>query len=276
MKKSVMFGLVVAIMSTSAFGIVGTPTAELDKGRWNFGFNYTYNDIDMADTKGRQSGMYIDENDESDEWASISKVKLKEFKIERNYVNIGHGIRDNWEIYVQLGFADTKEKEKWFNEEKGQWYRWLSYNPDPDFAFGWGTRITLLEQGNMKWGASAQMNFHDAELEERKPSYDYYYFKESTELETWDILIAAGPTVDMGGWKLYGGGFFYDFQGDISWKGSTRSGSYWKGNYDFEADGNFGGFVGTYFTLYDTFDITTEFSATTDSWSIGFGVSGKF
>ncbi|OHB62790.1 MAG: hypothetical protein A2168_02030 [Planctomycetes bacterium RBG_13_50_24] len=275
-RKSVVFVLFVAIMSTCAFGIVGTPTAELNKGQWKLGYNYTYSDIDLDETKGVQAGMYLDENDDLVRWGSTSKVKLKEFKIDRTYFTIGYGICDNWEVYGQLGCADAKEKEKWFNNDKGEWYKWLGYDFDYDFAWGWGTRITLAQQDKMKWGVSAQMNFHDSNLEEKIPETGYYYYKETSELETWDLLIAAGPTIDMGGWKLYGGGFYYDIQGEISWKGFISDDSTWKGSYDFEAAGNIGGFIGAQFALIENLDVTTEFSATADSWAVGAGIAGKF
>lgn len=204
------------------------------------------------------------------------KIKLKEFEVKRTYLTIGYGICDNWEVYGQLGIADVKEKEIWFNKDNGDWYKWLTFDFDYGFAWGWGTRITLLQQDNVKWGVSAQMNFHNSTLEERIPESGNYYRKENSKLETWDMLIAVGPTIDMGGWKLYGGGFYYDLQGDMSWKVSFYDYVAWTGSYDFEADGNVGGFIGAQFALNEKIDITPEFSATADSWAAGAGIALKF
>ena len=96
----------------------------------------------------------------------------------------------------------------------------------------------------------------------------------------WSGLIAVGPTVDMGGWKLYGGPFYYYLSGDLDVKGTfTAPGfgsSRWKASGDLEADSNVGGFVGGQFTLTGNCDMTTELSFTGDSWAIGTGIVWKF
>jgi hypothetical protein len=264
--KSVVFGLLVAIMSTCAFGFIGTPTAELNKGQWNLGYDYTYSDMDLDKTKAKETGVE-DVDGDLVGWSETTKVKLKEFKINRHYLTIGYGICDKWEVYGQLGGADIKEKEKW--------YRWQGYNFDNDFAWGWGTRITLSQQDNVKWGVSAQMNFLDSGIEENF-SIPGYSDKDTSKFETWDLLIAVGPTIDMGGWKLYGGGFYYDLQGDLSYKWSNSDGEWYKGSMDLEAASNVGGFIGAKFALNENTDITTEFSATADGWAVGTGIAYKF
>lgn len=236
-RKSVVFGLLVAIMSTCAFGIIGTPTAELNKGQWNLGYDYTYSDMDLDKTRAKEVGVE-DVDGELVGWSETTKVKLKEFKVNRSYLTIGYGICDKWEVYGQLGGADVKEKEK-FWDERPEWY---SYTFDYGFAWGCGTRITLSEQDNVKWGISSQINFLDSSIKEEF-SVTGYYSKDTSELETWDLLIAVGPTIDMGGWKLYGGGFYYDFQGDLSWKWSNSDDEWYKGSMDLEAASNVGGFI---------------------------------
>ena len=269
-RKSVVFGLLVAIMSTCAFGIIGTPTAELNKGQWTLGYDYTYSDMDLDKTKAKEVGVE-DVEGELVGWSETTKVTLKEFKVNRSYFTIGYGICDKWEVYGQLGGANVKEKEK-FWDERPEWY---SYTFDYGFAWGCGTRITLSEQDNVKWGISAQINFLDSSIEEEFSVYGYSS-KDTSELETWDLLVAVGPTIDIGGWKLYGGGFYYDFQGDLSWKWSNSDGEWYKGSMDLEAASNVGGFIGAQFALNENPYITTEFSATADRWAVGAGFAWKF
>lgn len=56
-KMTMLLGLLVAIMSASTFGagFIGTPTAELEQGQWNVGFNYTYIDIKLGKLKATES-----------------------------------------------------------------------------------------------------------------------------------------------------------------------------------------------------------------------------
>lgn len=126
---------------------------------------------------------------------------------------MSHGITDQWEMYFQFGTADVKAKrtDSDFGEIAEGFEGFKGFNFDNDHAWGWGTRITLSEQDNVKWGFSVQMNWVDTSF--------ISTFADATETEileinikTHDLLIAVGPSVDMGGWILYGGPFYTIFQ----------------------------------------------------------------
>jgi len=244
-----LLGLLVAIMSVSASGVgfIGTPTAELQQGQWNVGFNYTYISTDLAKTKmtGSEDPFNLEINDNN---------------VQRYYGTIGYGLTDSWEAYAQLGIADVKANVR----EPGETEEGLNF--DNDFAWGWGTRYTFYEQDNCRWGASLQMNFlntsGDMETGGEKLQIDY---------DDYDLLIAVGPTIDMGGWNLYGGPFYYMLDGDIDAKGTDS-----KMSGDLEEDSNFGGFVGAQFALMENYDLTTELSFTGDGWAIGAGIAVQF
>jgi len=260
--NKVVVGLLVAMMSVSAFGtgFIGTPTAELQQGEWNVGFNYTYISTDLAKTKlsGSDGGVPVS-----------TKLEINDNNIQRYYGAIGYGLTDAWEAYVQLGIADVKDRSK--IEEPGE--SWEGHNFDNDFAWGWGTRYTFYEQDNIRWGASVQMNWLDTSWDDKGTDY-----KVQIDYETYDLLIAAGPTVDMGGWNLYGGPFFYMLDGDLDAKGTETDGApvNWKFSGDLEEDSNFGGFVGAQFALMENYDLTTELSFTGDGWALGAGIAVPF
>jgi len=286
MKKMIMlWGLLVAIMSVSAFGagFLGTPTAELEKGQWIVGYNYTYIEGDLEKTKMTGKGFadaameaFIEaEFDLVDVDTSFStKLKIEDVKTQRHYATIGYGLADWWEVYFQLGFADVKAKSKWEDDDE-----WEGFNFDNDFAWGWGTRITFYEQNNIRWGTSVQMNWLDTSWD-KKVSEGTVTYKDQLDYETYDLLIAVGPTADMGGWKLYGGPFYYYLSGDIDRKITITDTVLGSGGIkcsgDLEADSNFGAFVGAQFPLTGNCDMTTELSFTGDSWAIGTGIVLKF
>ena len=248
-----LLGLFVAIMSVNAFGVgfIGTPTAELDAGQWNVGFNYTYISMDLATAK-------MTGGDES------FKLEINDNNVQRYYGTIGYGLTGAWEAYVQLGIADVKANVTVVGElEQG-------LNFDNDFAWGWGTRYTFYEQDKVRWGASLQMNWLNTSFDDEDADSEI-----QIDYSDYDLLIGVGPTVDMGGWKLYGGPFFYMLSGDLDLKGINADGA-WKASGDLEADSNIGGFIGAQCTLMEKYNMTTEFSITGDGWAIGAGVAVQF
>ena len=246
-----LLGLLVAILSINAYGVgfIGTPTAELDQGRWNVGVSYTYISTDLATT--RLSGE-----------AEGSRLEINNNNVNRYYANFGYGLTSMWEGYIQLGWADVKAEFKDPEDPEAGG----GVNFDNDFAWGWGTRYTFYEQDKVRWGATVQMNWLDTTADsgsgDEKTSIDY---------KDYDLLVGVGPTVDMGTWKLYGGPFYYMVDGDLDVKGTDfRLGG------DLEEDDNIGGFVGAQCTLMEKYDLTTEFSFTGAGWAIGAGLCYTF
>jgi hypothetical protein len=252
-----LLGLLVAILSVNAFGvgILGTPTAELDQGQWNVGFNYGYLSTDLDKTKisGAEGGI-----------PGSTKVEINDYNINRYYGTIGYGLTSAWEAYIQLGWADVKANVKFADgDEEGT-------NFDNDFAWGWGTRYTFYEQGNVRWGATVQMNWIDTSWDEKGADW-----KDEVDIDDYDLLVGVGPTVDMSGWKLYGGPFYYMLDGDLDLKGYD-AGTAYKFSGDLEEDSNIGGFIGAQCSVMEKYDVTAEFSFTGDGWAVGAGVYYAF
>jgi len=246
-KQLAMLGLLVAITSVSAYGvgILGTPTAELDQGQWNVGFNYAYLSTDLDSTTMKGSG-------------SSYKVEINDNNVQRYYGSIGYGLTSMWEVYVQLGLADVKADFKIPSEpDEGG-----GANFDNDFAWGWGTRYTFYEQDNYRWGVTVQMNWLDTSWDDPDVTIDY---------SDYDLLVGVGPTIDMGTWKLYGGPFYYMLDGDVDVKGIGL-----KESGDLQEDSNFGGFIGAQCMMMERYCVTTEFAITGSGWGVGAGVTVPF
>jgi len=272
-KMAVVLGLIVAMMSVNAFGVgfIGTPTAELEKSQWNVGFNFTYISTDLAKTKETENWQDLDAGGAVvDSGTDTGKLSISDNDIQRYYGTIGYGVTDVWEAYVQLGIADVKAKFKGDDPDD----TWNGLNFDNDFAWGWGTRYTFYEQDNIRWGATLQMNWLDTSWDGKGADW-----KEQIDYSSYDLLIGVGPTVDMGGWNLYGGPFFLMIDGDLDGKGTESDGegsSTYKYSADLEEDGNFGGFIGAQISLKENCDMTAEFTFTGDGMAIGAGVAWAF
>jgi hypothetical protein len=252
-KRLVVLSLALVLLGASAFavGFIGTPTAELGQGKWGLGFNYSYSSQDLD-----KKNYKWDDGD-------TDKLKLKDFNTQRYYGTLSYGVTDCWDVYAQLGFADVKTdaKETW--DDGG--FEW-GMNFDNDFAWGLGTKVTFAKQDKIDWGAAFQMNWLDT-------SFDGIVDGDNDEVDikTYDLLIAVGPTIDMGGWKLYGGPYYYYLNGDFDevWGGDGVTSDL--------RNSDFGGYIGAAFDLASNCSANVEYSTNlNDSWGLGTGFTFKF
>ena len=252
--RILLLGLLIMVMSASTFGAgsIGTPTAQLKQNQWSLGFNYAYISTNL------ETNMY------SIPGITAFKMEFNDNNIHRYYGTIGYGLTDSWDVYVQLGVADVKQKTVNTKQPAQGSFGW---NYDNDFAWGWGTRYTFLEKDNIRLGASVQMNWLDTNWDDATASNEIHY-----DYETTDTLIAVGPTIDMGSWSLYGGPFYYCLSGELNGERATPVYS----SVNLENNGCFGGFVGAQVKAMENYDITTDLSFTSDGWSISAGISRKF
>ena len=279
MYKKVIAGLILASLCTSVFaaGFLGPPTAGLKKGQWGTGYNYSYSSqgLDRATVKWRELDWDDDEM-LTDTYHWSSELKLRSVNVNRHYWNINYGVRDWWELYFQLGLADVKANAKEV-EDDGDISKW-GMNFDNDICFGWGTKFTFYKGEKVSWGTALQMNWLDTQWG-GKGSDAGDVWKDTVDLKTWDLLLSIGPTVDMGGWKLYGGPFYYYLAGDYdytekgSWDYGEGDSGTWrdKGHANLEAS-HFGGFLGAQFDISKNTSATVEYSFTGDGWAVGTGI----
>ena len=262
MKKMFVIAIVMAATMTanlSAVGFLGTPTAEFGKGKWSLGYDYSYSSQDTSKEKAK----YTIVGDET----GTFKFNLRDFNLQRHYASIGYGLNDNWDVYFKLGVADLKSEGKDY-ELDSVW----SINFDNDMAWGWGTRYTFLKQNKITWGAAIQMNWLDTE----SLSKDRNQKKKIYSFDSYDLLISAGPTIDMGGWKVYGGPFYYYLDGEYNYKLKDSGLLEYFESADLKADQNVGAFIGSVIKLSENLDWTVEYATTFDGWGVGTGIAWKF
>jgi hypothetical protein len=271
-KRFLVVGLVIVSLCANVFAFVGPPTAELKKGQWSGGFDYSYSSQGLDKT--RLEGTYAKAGDPT--VSTSTKLKFKELETQRYYGTIGYGIDDWWELNVSLGIADVKDTYKQVGTSDTAYH---DINFDNDFAWGLGTKVTFARSPKIDWGVAVQMNWLDTSLSYDTTSGGTVY-KRTPSLSTYDLLVAVGPTVDMGGWKLYGGPFYYYLNGDLDStvirydSGVLRFIDQESG--DLRAKDNFGGFIGAQVDLTNSIACTLEFSAQQNGWGLGTGIAWKF
>ena len=93
----------------------------------------------------------------------------------------------------------------------------------------------------------------------------------------YDLQVAIGPTVDMGGWKLYGGLFYYSLDGDYEYEREFYELKLIdREEAHIQSDSDGGVFVGAVMDIVENSDLTAELSFTSDGWALGAGIAKKF
>ena len=116
-----------------------------------------------------------------------------------------------------------------------------------------------MDDETIDWGAMLQMTWLSGDG--KWEGYD-------EEFDAYDLQIAVGPTIDMGGWDLYGGGYFYMLDGELKAKGQ------WKD--DLEEEDSFGGFVGATCEIMKNTDLAVECIFSRDTVGIGVNIARLF
>jgi hypothetical protein len=188
---------------------------------------------------------------------------------------------DSLEVYGQLGLADVKTETRDVGESV-----WRGYNLDNEFAWGVGAKYTFLKKEKADFGVAVQLNSYKNGVD-KTSIYNYTGGSETrdttTDIETYAISIAVGPTIDMGGWKLYGGALGqiltadYDYKECGSWL--DDDGSY--GNWTYKDDGDFdttslGGYIGAMFSIQKKYNFKIEALGTSNGWGAGAGIEIPF
>jgi hypothetical protein len=280
-------GVVMVFCTSSAFAFIGPPTARLTHGQWSAGANYTYSSQDLDKTKIKYDWADFDSDGVmTDSGSGSYKLEVRDLNTNLYYAHLGYGIFDSLEVYGQLGIADVKADTKEVNDD--QWY---GYNLDNELAWGLGGKYTFAKQDKMDWGAALQLNWYSNSVSDKFTDVfddgegftETELSKETTDIDTLGIVIAVGPTIDMGVWKLYGGGLCqiltadYDYKENGSWSDSDGDSGTWtdkdSGSYD---QTSFGGYVGASFDVYKNCNTAIELSFTGDGWGAGVGIEIPF
>ncbi len=254
-----------------------------------------------------------DESYDATMMTSFSKFKFDKLKTSRIFSTLSYGITNDWEVFGTLGFSQIEtgasgSYAQWGLDEGGE----PTWGPD-EGRIGWafddnspfvgvGTKYTFLRQDNMKWGAALQANWLKAKGDmtsrmvwsdegEGGMWVDEERMRDAYEVEYYEIMLAVGPTIDMGGWKLYGGPFFYWLTGDLKGRHVERDSEYEEGSdyryrssdtetlkfsADIKAKSNFGGFIGAQVDLGNNKRLGGEFAHNGDGYAFSANIGMSF
>lgn len=100
-----------------------------------------------------------------------------------------------------LGVADIKEELdpgtdlRYFEDGR------VGVNFDNDFAWSWGTKYAFAKKKSIDWGVALQMNWLDASWSQTDSDATETW-KQTVDVDAFDLLLAVGPTVVRRGCRL--------------------------------------------------------------------------
>ncbi len=249
--------VITSLCSSAALALapVGPPTAGLKTGQWSTGFDYL------------RSELNFDIDWSSDYVSNIPKSKAKNMKSDAYLAKLSYGVSDNWELYGFLGVADSRGKVEG-DDING------SFDGGYNFSGGFGTKWTFSKGEKLSWGLVYQMSWWSGS---ESSTADLTAFgggtaeKVNTDLKSFDIFLALGPTYKMQNWQIYGGLALYYYNADINL--DAMSTTIAKGSAD---KALFGGYIGTLIDISENCSLYGEYMLASDASALGTGIVWKF
>jgi hypothetical protein len=252
-----------------ALSKMGAPAASLGAGKWSIGADYSYasQNIDFSDLK------FDGQDADSDEREGTAKY----VKMQTMLAKFEYGVVDNWDVYAALGGAQLKgssDEEDFLGDVKS--------STEP--AYGFGTRVTLWQDGALKVGALGQvlwMNNLDDTIKGSDGPDDVW--KDKLNVNMSEVQIAFGPTYQLApGVVVYGGPFADFLQGDFTdkWTETFTGEGTETDTGKVEADLNqaawFGAYAGVELTLAQNLMGSVEYQHTAFGDCVGANLTFRF
>ena len=210
---------------------LGPPAAGLRQGGMSVGLDYISNQMNLSarDTDG-------------------DRYKSKSAQVDKTFVNVGYGVADNWEAYVRLGASKFEDSEE--IEIMG------THRP----AWGLGTKATIYQDGNWKFGGLLQISWNDS-----KEVWDHGF----DEVKWYEYQIAAGPTYKVSDKvSIYGGPYYNYLKGDLR----SQHGKWGT----IKGEDHVGGYIGGQFAVNDNLALNAEYQLSASDSGMGLSLAWKF
>ncbi|MHC4692713.1 MAG: hypothetical protein ACYS67_08220 [Planctomycetota bacterium] len=239
-KKIVVVLVAVLCCSAPSFGLsfMGPPKAGLEQGQFGVGANFSYSEMDVE-----VSGYGLSDTADVDTTALLA--------------DIGYGVINQVEVFGRVGVSSLEAED---------------FDGDFEFAYGFGTKVTIAEQDPVTWGALFQIGWLEGDDTVTGFIPGYGIVTADQEIDAYEIQIAVGPTYEAENMRVYGGPFLHlvdgDYDADIL-GGPDLS-------FDVEQESEIGGYIGAQFDLAENSAASVEFQFTADAWAIAAGVGFGF
>jgi hypothetical protein len=205
-----------------------------------------------------------------------SLVRLpKRLKMNKYYLLLAYGLRENCDVYLLLG--STRNKAEIKTNTTGT----KDFDSGNEFTIGFGTKMDFYKKGKWKVGGIYQMSWvrniaidKSIYINQEVP----WYHTVQGELNMAEIQIAVGPTYQLNERVcIYGGPFFHLISGDFHYREHCSiCGPINEENDDVREASWFGGYIGTQVNVCKNSSFFIEYLRTAMADALGMSFILRF
>ena len=304
-KRMLWLGLMLMVVGLCSSGALATtmgpPVAGLDAGQFSVGLGYSTSDIGIdLDGKFTDQWEVVEVEDHIIFGITTTTTTQSPFTVERDFedeaesdmilANLGYGVFDYLEVFVLLGMDDLSLDEG-------------PLDSDDELAYGFGTKATLYDDGNLKFGVLIQMSWSsfDGDYTEIERIFEPDFGIDETvpttadwEMDYYQLKFAIGPSYKLtDALSIYGGPFYHLVRGDfdIELRGEktevdttlaplvtyTDTVTYSEDiSGDIEEQSNFGAYIGAQIDFAENLPFCVEYQMTGDTDILGASLVYRF
>ena len=201
---------------------------------------------------------YSEENVRFTDHGVIVLDRLNNVRRNTLYGKLGVGLLDYLEFFFRIGTGNLQANE-------------IGFDGSTDPLFGGGAKVTFYRSESVDLGALFQLSSFDGE---ETGFIEAAGFNAREEIRIDEQHLAIGGTIYMDGWRLYGGPFYYVFDGDVTITEIADAAH--KIRPDVEEESEFGGYIGGQFDLGSAGFVNVEYVTTGEAWGVGIGLTWMF
>jgi len=280
LKTLITISLISIYASTSMAVVpIGPPRALLGEGEKGIGISLSHQSMNLS-----ADGDYIEQQPAGRATGQADlDLEIKDLVSDPVFATLNYGINQDWDIFVRIGVVNAKDEIEVESNRPVAATRFLnagneaSLDSGHEFAWGFGSRATFYEDDSISWGGSFHMTWLDPEASsDTMTGLTGETATVDLDLEYWEIVVAGGPTINLGNYWIYGGPFLHFVRGDLDIDGTWRDtgiGPFpMDGSTDVEEESIIGGHVGAQWNQTEDLCWNAEVSFTGDAW--GLAISG--
>ena len=274
MRKIRLFGfalLIFGLCGSNAFSLdlMGPPTAEIEKGMFRAGIDYTFSDMDLELIEGEGTTF---RNGELLGSGPAASQTISGFEVNTLYATIGYGVFENCEAFLRMGAANATFGDSLWDEGE-------DYDSNIDFAIGAGIKMNFYKGFDWKIGGVIQIN--RAELDGKLDSSSWIIPQpQLVDISTTEIQIAIGATYMYSSrLSIYGGPFAHFISGDFDFQFNRVTDEFFDvGEFSWEINEGpiYGGYLGAQYELSQNIAANIEFQNSSDATVFGLSLLMKY
>jgi hypothetical protein len=252
--------LILGLCGSNAFALdfMGPPTAEIEKGAFRAGIDYTFSDMDLELIEGKGTTF---RNGELLGSGTAASQTISGFEVNTLYACIGYGVFENCEAFLRMGAANATFGDSLWDEGE-------DYDSDIDFAIGAGIKANFYKEFNWKIGGVIQIN--QVELDGKLDSSSWAIPQpQIVDISTSEIQIAIGATyLYSRRLSIYGGPFAHFISGDFDFQFNRVTEDFFDvGEFSWEINEGpiFGGYLGAQINLSRNNSANVEYQHSSDA-----------